>query len=230
MTKNFLPGEFAQQLMVHGVSRSLFSINEHNPRKYVAFAEDDVRDKDPQRGPINAVSNAKRALHMQLELLCGALGFEQWKPRGNYPSRVDFLTACGIHTPELLDRLNRFRNEVEHDYVVPTRDQARDIVDVVDLYIRATDKYAGSFQYARQVYLGPWEVPPAYCLSTEIGSGRIELYRCDLEQWMIKVMRRGRSPSDAPATAASAIAPELTSSIGEPNYFGWVRVLLAIGS
>ena len=46
-----------------------------NPEEYLLFAKEDYKDKS-RRGKINAVTNAKRAIDCQTELILKLLGFD----------------------------------------------------------------------------------------------------------------------------------------------------------
>ena len=121
---------------------------EATPEMYLNFSKSDLR-RPYRRNRVNAVSNAKRGLHLQVDVLSNALGIAALpkKDRRSFPQRLAFLSRCGIVTPSILDRINRFRNEVEHDYIVPNHQDARDFLDVVELFIDASSAYRVSFPY-----------------------------------------------------------------------------------
>lgn len=126
------------------------------PNTYLQYAIADLHS-DPQksssdlhsdptkRSIVNAVSNAKRALHMQVDLLSEALGIEHMKRPKNFPLKIEFCGKCGIVGKRILKKLNKLRNTVEHNYYVPEREEAEDYVDIVELFINATNKLMYSF-------------------------------------------------------------------------------------
>lgn len=121
--------------------------DESNPRTYFDFALADLSDGHGSRSRINAFSNAKRALHFQVEILADAFGIKQ-APNVNrkaFPSVLDFCSKCGVVTPRILRKLNRVRNAMEHEYYIPSDDQTEDFVDVVELFLAATTPYMNSF-------------------------------------------------------------------------------------
>lgn len=111
------------------------------PGTYLSYAERDYeeykRDKSP-RCLINAVSNAKRALHYQVDSLSLALGWGNTKGKKDFPSKLEFLGKCGVLSPTIIKRINRLRNTVEHDYHVPTDDETLEYLEIVELYLAAT--------------------------------------------------------------------------------------------
>lgn len=114
--------------------------------QYLGFARSDLRQPST-RGRVNAVGNAKRALHCQVDSVLYATGF--WpraeEKRWPFPVKADLLTEMKIAAPNVLRRINRLRNEIEHDYSVPADlDRLQDFLDVVELFISNTRSSASS--------------------------------------------------------------------------------------
>jgi hypothetical protein len=110
-------------------------------RKYLKFAEQDLREGDSPRHLVNAITNAKRALHLRMEDICRGFGFNSHSGPRNFPRMVEYSSKLGITAPRLLVRLNKIRNEVEHDYVLPGRMDVETFLDVADLFIASTDRW-----------------------------------------------------------------------------------------
>jgi hypothetical protein len=114
------------------------------PRDYLDFAQQDRSDGDSARHLINSVSNSKRALHLRMENLYeGFGGIAVAGKAWNFPILIDFLRKCGIVSPRILDRINRLRNAVEHEYYTPTLDEVETFLDVTELFLAATDALIG---------------------------------------------------------------------------------------
>ncbi|OCH38433.1 hypothetical protein [Vibrio cyclitrophicus] len=119
------------------------------PRHYLDYAiqdfEQDQKHKS-ERALVNSLSNAKRALHLQVETIAKGFGFPA-PARGfaNFPQYLDYCEKCGVVTPRILRKLNSVRNAVEHDYYIPTQTEAEDFIDVVELFLAATDKFIYQF-------------------------------------------------------------------------------------
>ncbi len=115
------------------------------PNEYLSFAEEDLKDEAP-RGPVNALSNAKRALDARVDLVLIAFGL--FKPardhNWNIPTKLERISRLGVLTPRVLTKLNRTRNLIEHEFHNPSLEQVEDFVDVVALFIEATRIYLHS--------------------------------------------------------------------------------------
>lgn len=107
---------------------------EITPAEYIQFAQQDLDDTG-RRGTVNALGNAKRALECQLDSLLLALGLPKGK---NVPKKLETLNQIGIIAPRILSKINRHRNELEHEYVCPNADTVADFVDVALLFVEAT--------------------------------------------------------------------------------------------
>ena len=92
---------------------------------YFEFALKDIESGDGERFKINAFSNAKRALHLQVETLANIFGFKNGnnKRNPNFHHYLEYCNKCGVITPRILKKLNKIRNAVEHDYYSPTKDE-----------------------------------------------------------------------------------------------------------
>tara|TARA_R110001583_G_scaffold18574_1_gene73774 strand:+ start:557 stop:1192 length:636 start_codon:yes stop_codon:yes gene_type:complete len=114
---------------------------------YFDFALKDFESGDGERFKINAFSNAKRALHLQVETLANAFGFKKAfnNKTPNFHDYLKYCNKCGVITPRILKKLNKIRNAVEHDYYSPTKDEVENIIDVVELFLAATERYIFQF-------------------------------------------------------------------------------------
>lgn len=140
-TEFSLKPEHLQHYCESSVSYGLhISGREIDPESYLSFARSDQLDEDIPRSLINAVSNAKRAFHGRVEMLCDVFGWKQLngRKRAAFSQRLDFLNACGVISPNILRKLNATRNKVEHDYHVPEKSEVEDYVDIVELFLIAT--------------------------------------------------------------------------------------------
>lgn len=210
---------------------SLFSHFEHRPENYLRFANQDISEPDSPRTRINSLGNAKRALHMQVDLLSDALGFQRWPARrSGFPARLQFLGRFGLVTPRIVAKVNGLRNRVEHDYHIPDREVVEDYIDVVGLYLDATDKQVRSFTYIRSLLDRSTEPPTDLCLFTQRGSGELRIYECDLFGF-IRSQRGfdGKSTKPLPELRWPAgIDPILSISLSKQDakYFEWAQILL----
>src|ERR1039457_6718959 len=110
---------------------------EIRPEEFITFAKADFFKSDT-RGLVNALSNAKRAIDCQtdaflvanglaadrLDSQLGAHGMASLafgSAQSDGPLKFRLLRAVGIATPELLTRMRRLRNLLEHEYRKPRR-------------------------------------------------------------------------------------------------------------
>lgn len=119
------------------------------PSTYLEYARLDFEEHAGGRSLINAVGNAKRAFHLQVETLCDAVG---WKAayknkQTGFDKRLEFLSKCGVLSPRILSKLNKTRNRVEHEYLIPTTEQVEDYLDIVELFIFAVGQILDRFPY-----------------------------------------------------------------------------------
>ncbi len=107
------------------------------PSEYLRFAQEDLEGND-RRSAVNALSNAKRALECQVDSLMLVFEMEDTSSKWHFPKKIEALERIGIIAPRILTKINRHRNEMEHDYCCPSIDVVVDFVDVVGLFIEAT--------------------------------------------------------------------------------------------
>ncbi|WP_073110353.1 hypothetical protein [Pollutimonas bauzanensis] len=108
---------------------------------YLSFAALDLVDGKTSRHLVNALSNAKKALHLRLEDLCLGFGAVDLKNLRTFPALIKYIRECGLVAPRVLDRLNAQRNAVEHDYILPVEPDVETFVDVAHLFVAATDRW-----------------------------------------------------------------------------------------
>lgn len=121
-----------------------------NPSTYLKFAVEDLNEILGERSLINALSNAKRALHFQLEILSKALGYNRQSI--SFPNLLEFCSKCGVVSPKILIKLNKKRNMMEHEYYVPTKEEAEDFTDIVELFLSATNYIIRHFPTDIELY------------------------------------------------------------------------------
>ncbi|WP_457787126.1 hypothetical protein [Pseudomonas sp. PL-6] len=162
------------------------------PEMYLSYAQADYAGYEQyseSRCLINAVSNAKRALHYQVEGLAYALGWKLTKGKKDFPSKLEFLGKCGVLSPAIIKRINKLRNTVEHEYYTPTGDEALEYIEIVELYLAATSVFSRYFPVDVTVELmtddpsfdPKWGLPEFIKISLPEGKGRI-IVEADGEQ------------------------------------------------
>ncbi len=51
------------------------------------------------------------------------------------------MNSIGIISPEILKKINRKRNFLEHEYIYPSKEEVEDALDVAKLFVAYTNKY-----------------------------------------------------------------------------------------
>ena len=115
---------------------------EIKPKQFLKFAERDLNN-ELEHHLVNALSNIKRSIDCQLDsLLCGFGLFDySKKKRWNFPTKVVQLNKLGLISPRILDKINKKRNLLEHDYKNPKKEDVEDALDVATLFIAYTEKF-----------------------------------------------------------------------------------------
>lgn len=114
-----------------------------DPGMYLKFAQEDRESGDSQRHLANAFGNAKKALHLRIDMLLYQFGlFQQFQKdrRINFPDKLKLIDDIGILPTTMIRNINRERNELEHEYRVPAKERVDEALDVVRLLYLASDK------------------------------------------------------------------------------------------
>lgn len=112
------------------------------PKQFLEYAQKAI-EEGGQAGYINALSNIKRAIDCQLDLLVYILGQfrkakkENWK----FPRKIEFMRSTGLVAPEVLTKINRKRNELEHEYKCPATEEVKDALDIANLFLASTNRF-----------------------------------------------------------------------------------------
>jgi hypothetical protein len=157
---------------------------EIKPNEFLKFAKEDLESQSLHKD-INALSNAKRALDCQLDSLLYALGLYQnaQNENWNFPKKIEIVKELGIVAPKVLEKINKKRNLMEHEYVKPNSEQVIDFIDIVELFFVATSKYLNyfnefcSFQIMRDRDQNKYQVISSGEIQLENGQIKINLTR-----------------------------------------------------
>ena len=116
------------------------------PQDFLKYAEIDLTSNHDHKF-INALSNSKRALDCQLDLLLLSFGFYKisQKKMWGFPTKLDIIEKIGLLAPRILRKINKQRNLLEHQFVRPTQEQVEDMLDISMLFIASTDKFVMTF-------------------------------------------------------------------------------------
>ena len=144
MNINELVKELSREeiLLLSCTHTSIEPIFDITPHEYLEFMEKDLKKKD-KRSIINALSNGKRALDCQIQMLLHTSCMQQYADnlKLNIPSKLALLNNAGIVAPRILNKINKVRNMMEHEFYCPIIEEVEDFADVIILFVYYTDKF-----------------------------------------------------------------------------------------
>lgn len=127
-------------------TKSIDTSFETMPSEFIGFAENDLQSNLDHRY-INALSNAKRALDCQADRLLKLFGYyqEAQDKRWGFPAKLDLIKKFDILAPRVLNKINKTRNLMEHQFIKPKAAQVEDFLDIVSLFLASTEHYTSNF-------------------------------------------------------------------------------------
>jgi hypothetical protein len=113
--------------------------SEINADDFLEFAKEDSKGMD-LRSYVNVLSNVKRAIECRIDtiLYVYCLHEKSEKEEWDFPKKIEIIKQLGIVAPSILKRINKKRNELEHQYVKPTKEEVDDGLDVAELFLAYT--------------------------------------------------------------------------------------------
>jgi hypothetical protein len=111
-----------------------------SPNEFLKFAESDLI-AEYEHHLVNSLSNTKRAIDSQLDSLLIGFGLSEKSKRWRFPKKIEFLDSVGIISPRILNKINRRRNLLEHEYKNPNKEEVEDALDIATLFVYYTNKY-----------------------------------------------------------------------------------------
>jgi len=138
--------EFLQRKLLISATSSdqPFSIPfELKSEDFMKFARRDLKDTTEERSLVNALSNIKRAIDCRTaSLLCFFGVYDRSKKEDwNFPQSTDFLLKVGVLAPNILRKINKKRNELEHDFKKPIHEEVTDFLDIAQLFFAFTEQF-----------------------------------------------------------------------------------------
>ena len=115
----------------HGMNL-LFHQQELWPEDFLDRAEADL-EGGGESASLNAITNAKRAIHCQVDTVLAACGYDP----NRLSMRIKLLkvAALGFVAPRILKRVSDARNVLEHEYRRPDPDHVAEAVDLAILFV-----------------------------------------------------------------------------------------------
>jgi len=106
------------------------------PADYLNFARGDIIKGDV-RALVNALSNIKRAIDCQLDVLLEMYGLLKLsiKKKWGFPKKIEIIQKIGIVSPNILNLINLRRNKLEHYHEKPRKEEVTEFLDIAELFI-----------------------------------------------------------------------------------------------
>lgn len=139
------------------------------PEEYLNFARRDAVEGD-KRGFINAITNVKRAIDSQLDVILemyGLLGLSI-KKRWTFPRKIEVIQKIGVISPNVLNLINSKRVQVEHYHKEPSKEEVTEFLDITEMFIEFF-----KFRYHRIVVLIDYDEDYAFWMDLEKSEIRI---------------------------------------------------------
>lgn len=131
---NSPPRESIRYICSDNYYLSMLNINPDGiePRKYIQYAKADLITKDI-RGAINAIGNAKRAVHLLIGSLLEISGLAHNFSPKKFPQKLNIIERAEFFPTVLINNLNDERNIIEHEYKKINYDEAKKFVAAAEM-------------------------------------------------------------------------------------------------
>ena len=115
-----------------------YPISSHD---YLRFAEIDLAAIGSLHSKVNAIGNIKRAIDSRVDSILDFWALRKKNQIIDFPDKLSMLEKAGITTPQLVRKINAYRNGIEHSYGIPNIDKIIDYKDTAQLFLGYTDRY-----------------------------------------------------------------------------------------
>ncbi|UZP03333.1 hypothetical protein JW813_16735 [Clostridium botulinum] len=171
------------------------------PDEFLEFAKQDYKNKD-KKGLVGAVTNSKRAIDCQIDWIISYLGYDYLNfnkekyPNiikmiteleksenlsGEFPLKLRFIQVLEIAPTFLISQIREIRNELEHEYILPSEKRAKEAVEMAELFINATqnkifNKFITNYIIQNKYEEGPWKLEiPSYVIDFNLNEHDIRI-------------------------------------------------------
>jgi hypothetical protein len=112
------------------------------PLSFLEYAEDELVENKPSK-LANALSHAERALASQLDYFFLSYGLTEYARTNDWGNgkKIALLGDLGVVHNRILHKVNAARNDLEHRYKLPSYQTAVNAVDIVGIFLAATDMF-----------------------------------------------------------------------------------------
>lgn len=147
-------------IVEHDYTGDISCYFEIEPLEYLNYAKENF-STGTNKGLIDGLSNAKRAIECQIDTIISHLGYdfklfdsskeyrhtktfikEYYKGQNvqGITDRLKFLNILGLAPLFLVSKIRYLRNIMEHEYILPPEEAVREAIDVAELFIHSSDR------------------------------------------------------------------------------------------
>lgn len=174
------------------------------PEDFLMFAKEDYKNLD-NRGLVGVLSNSKRAIDCQVDWIISYLGFdylnfnelnylnikelinkfeEESNNNNNLSFKLRFIQALEIAPTFLISKIRKFRNKLEHEYIVPEENEAREAIEISELFVNATQNIILHKFFSSYSIQNEYDEEKS---NIELPFIKVDLDLCDKEKKIIKL-------------------------------------------
>jgi len=106
------------------------------PTEYLHFASRDIIEDD-SRANVNALSNIKRAIDSQLDVILESYGLlnKSIKKSWPFPKKIEIVKKIGVVAPHIIKVINKNRVQMEHYHNAPPKEDVVEFLGIAELFI-----------------------------------------------------------------------------------------------
>ena len=113
------------------------------PDEFLSWAKKDIRGGE-RRSIANALTNAKRAIHSRIDEIITALRISyanDWPKSAKTDAKLKVLKQLKVPVTSIAKVLTGRRNDLEHNYLLPSLSQVRADVETAELWLNNSENY-----------------------------------------------------------------------------------------
>jgi len=172
--------DYTRLILSYGDCGNIENAREITAEDYLNFAKADFSETAQDRGRVNAITNAKRAIDCQIDDILFSLGCDLKKNLPNITQKIAdsfcddetkkllnptpklaLIAALNISPMTIIAETRALRNAVEHYYIIPDKKAVRKAIEIAEMFIAATKmKFINSQNFSlrdtRQKTKGHW--------------------------------------------------------------------------
>ncbi len=107
-----------------------------NPSQFIKIATISSKKND-LANRINCLSNTKRAIDCQIDTVLKYIGLASKFKQKNFPTKLNYLQQINVIAPDILKRISKHRNAMEHEYIDPKYKEVKELFEIAQLFVES---------------------------------------------------------------------------------------------